>query len=328
MPGNGKQFHQYTKRKQEGDRAMADSMNQWFHQVSITETGTLSEKQEADVRLLAETCCRRGHFRLSYPADDGTEEAARHWLAYGDDGMLLAALGLLCYEDSLAECTAFTHPDFRNRGLFSRLFGKALDFCGECDILFPVSGGCPDTSATLRALGAELESEEFQMELLLEEDAFPFAGISGGSDGLALIKSAPGQCGGEPGLAVWQLFNSAAGSRNAGGVPLSDGCGSSRDSCIPTSCGSSQDFRTPTLCGSCQTSRVSDSCACLHHVEVLPDFRRQGYGRRLLGLLFPALYQEGIRRVILQVSGSNGAAIALYKKTGFRITETLSFYLY
>ena len=36
----------------------------------------------------------------------------------------------------------------------------------------------------------------------------------------------------------------------------------------------------------------------------------------------------GIRTLTLQVSGQNLGALALYKKTGFRIRDTLSYYLY
>jgi ribosomal protein S18 acetylase RimI-like enzyme len=48
----------------------------------------------------------------------------------------------------------------------------------------------------------------------------------------------------------------------------------------------------------------------------------------MLEKLFALLAAAGIKKVILQVSGDNAAALALYKKTGFRITETLSYYLY
>ena len=45
-------------------------------------------------------------------------------------------------------------------------------------------------------------------------------------------------------------------------------------------------------------------------------------------ILVSSLEREGIRRICLQVSGSNEPALHLYRKTGFRITETLSYYLY
>ncbi|MGN0159705.1 MAG: GNAT family N-acetyltransferase [Brotaphodocola sp.] len=80
--------------------------------------------------------------------------------------------------------------------------------------------------------------------------------------------------------------------------------------------------------GSCQTSVLSDTAVCLHHVEILPQFRGCGYGTILIQQLILALKEQGFSKIILQVSGDNSAALALYKKQGFRITETLSFYLY
>ena len=53
-----------------------------------------------------------------------------------------------------------------------------------------------------------------------------------------------------------------------------------------------------------------------------------GTRRRLFNeSLFPS-GRTRLTAVSLQVSGENEPALALYKKTGFRITETLSFYLY
>lgn len=73
---------------------------------------------------------------------------------------------------------------------------------------------------------------------------------------------------------------------------------------------------------------TTDSCACLHHLEILPDFRRLGYGSDFLTLLTTHLSETPVRKLLLQVSAANTAAVSLYQKTGFRITETLSYYLY
>ena len=49
----------------------------------------------------------------------------------------------------------------------------------------------------------------------------------------------------------------------------------------------------------------------------------------LLGMLaLLAADRSAPRQVSLQVSGLNGAARSLYKKTGFRDAEALSYYLY
>ena len=291
-------------------------MQNGYDNSSIVKTQNLTEKQRQDIRLLVELCCRHDNIRLSYPVDEESGEdineengsgimhfpGPRHWLCYGEDGVLKSALALVYYQDSLVECSAFTHPDFRRQGLFSRLLGCAVDTTetvdcgGDCDILFTVSGHCPDTAAVLQALDAELASEEYQMELELAEGMY----------GDMILAAAP-----------------SCLLRNACPDPDLDG---SADTVWELS--RIADDGSSALLGSCRTFMVSDACVCLHHVEIRPQYRGQGFGYALICRLMPLLFKEGVRRVILQVSGSNKAALALYKKTGFRITETLSLYLY
>ena len=68
----------------------------------------------------------------------------------------------------------------------------------------------------------------------------------------------------------------------------------------------------------------------LYAFQIREDLRGQGYGRDfLLGMLaLLAADRSAPRQVSLQVSGLNGAARSLYKKTGFRDAEALSYYLY
>lgn len=70
------------------------------------------------------------------------------------------------------------------------------------------------------------------------------------------------------------------------------------------------------------------SSAYLCELLVPETLRGQGCGTRLMRELFRVLAKRQVPSVSLQVSGDNEAALALYKKTGFRITETLSYYLF
>lgn len=79
---------------------------------------------------------------------------------------------------------------------------------------------------------------------------------------------------------------------------------------------------------SCLLTLTSGSACCLHRVLVPEPLRGQGYGSLLLSTLLGELSRKGIKKAVLQVSGDNAPALALYRKTGFRITETLSYYLY
>jgi len=85
---------------------------------------------------------------------------------------------------------------------------------------------------------------------------------------------------------------------------------------------------SPDALGSCQVFPLSPESVCLHHVEICPALRGRGLGTAMVRLLLERLSGEGISHVVLHVSGDNAPAVALYKKTGFCITKTLSYYLY
>jgi ribosomal protein S18 acetylase RimI-like enzyme len=54
-------------------------------------------------------------------------------------------------------------------------------------------------------------------------------------------------------------------------------------------------------------------------IALLPEFRRQGIGERLMRQTLDAARDFGLRRVELTVRESNAVAIRLYKKFGFAI---------
>jgi ribosomal protein S18 acetylase RimI-like enzyme len=54
-------------------------------------------------------------------------------------------------------------------------------------------------------------------------------------------------------------------------------------------------------------------------MSILPEFRGQGWGRRLLNRLLDAARAAGIRKIVLEVFPENGRAIALYASSGFEV---------
>ncbi|MCI8660616.1 MAG: GNAT family N-acetyltransferase [Lachnospiraceae bacterium] len=260
--------------------------------VSVCHCFSLSDTLQKSVLRLTEYCCAHDSISLSYPLlpEDG---ASDHYLISDDQGFVLCALALVPLDSSFVECQAFTHPLHRRKGYFSRLLSLALQTMEECDLLFPVSESCLDTMAVLRTIGGELAYKEHMMEQILPKALPP----KEDSDTIHSFLVPPDNIFIPD--ALWTFFSS----------------------------GTNKDLKN-TPAGSCYTSLASPTCLCLHHVEIDPCLRGQGLGTRMILLLLSHLNQAGIRRVILQVSGDNPAAISLYKKTGFHITETLSYYLY
>lgn len=66
--------------------------------------------------------------------------------------------------------------------------------------------------------------------------------------------------------------------------------------------------------------------------EIIEECRKQGLGSACLFLILDKLFSltapGQIRKVFLQVSGQNLPAMNLYKKAGFHITESISYYIY
>jgi ribosomal protein S18 acetylase RimI-like enzyme len=62
----------------------------------------------------------------------------------------------------------------------------------------------------------------------------------------------------------------------------------------------------------------------LTYIGVAPDQRGRGLGKDLLNVFIESSRVAGYRSVVLSVEKENESAIALYKKTGFKITKTFS----
>ncbi|MFQ5459635.1 MAG: GNAT family N-acetyltransferase [Anaerolineae bacterium] len=73
-----------------------------------------------------------------------------------------------------------------------------------------------------------------------------------------------------------------------------------------------------TVVGNVSLMRVSDRAWVIANVATDPVYRRRGIGRRLMEAAVNRSLMSGARRVGLQVRTDNEAALALYRKMGFR----------
>ncbi len=277
--------------------------------VKLIKTAALTAAHKRDLGRLEDACKNGADAPVRFPLED----ADLTFLLYETNppARLAAALFLIMPQipdsNDAAECIAYTHPALRRRGYFSRLFEAAETEIAETDLLFPVFRGGRETLKALEALGAEFSHAEYRMDLSL-----PGRGpLSGG------------------GLFAVSRPQAAAGLQ-ASPPPQS------RDRDAPLICAVTQEatdvFSYSFSLGNgedaaCHTIRYGTS-ACLYGLSVRPALRRRGIGSRALSHVLAFLAREGVRLVFLHVSGNNLPAVSLYKKAGFRIAETLSYYLY
>ena len=205
-----------------------------------------------------------------------------------------------CLHDSIR----LSYPaEPRRKGCFDALLSRALEDFEEYDILFPVSGACPDTLNTLEALGAQLDTTEYQMEWTSQT-----------TDSTQNQMQLP--------------YSQEKANQSDTFLNSSPSPDDSETLCWSFHTGISESPSSDCPVGTFLTTWTGNDCVCLHQVEILPAFRSQGLGTAMIQLFLDMAAQKNISRVILQVSADNHAALALYKKTGFRITEALSFYFY
>lgn len=135
----------------------------------LTQTHTLTGRQEAGIRALEEACRRAEPFghRLFLSNSLNTHPDMDCFFCAWEGETLAGVLTLFTPDPGRAEAAALVLPAFRRRGIFSALLAAALaelDRFGGGDILFCHEPVCKSGSAVLQTLPAELDHSEFMLE--------------------------------------------------------------------------------------------------------------------------------------------------------------------
>ena len=240
--------------------------------MKLTASAALSQEQKRQAKELASLCRSHDGSSLSFPLEDG-----EFFVLICEENVLACALGFCRMEPHLLEVSAFTRPEFRRQGLFSRALACGESYFPDDDFSFVSDGKCPAAAFVLRKLNARLWYREHMMRL----------DFAGWQPPVCLLPPAFSMEETEDGFTAW------IGGKEA---------------------------------GVCFVSPMS-GVAYFYGFKIYTPFRGKGYGKAFFLQVLKRLKEES-PAVLLQVSGDNAVALRLYEKTGFRITETLSYYLY
>lgn len=217
------------------------------------------------------------------------EDGLSYFLGY-DDKELVSMVFLFFPEEILCECGAFTLPAKRRKGYFSALLEKALT-----------------------------EVEAYEKERGLDVD-FCFL-----SDGNSPSADAALQA-----LEAEYWYSEYSMSLCLFPDPTSDPDETASAPSPLLISEAEEHLYTASLdntpIGVCMVIPNGTS-VYFYGFEIKESFRGRGYGHQFLTAMIRHLSNQ-YSEITLQVSSQNIPALSLYKKTGFRITETLSYYLY
>lgn len=275
----------------------------------------MSERQLQEVMELARICntADRIELKLNKSMLEKRPEGAANDFLWYEEGKLAGFLALYHFVPKEAEVGGMVHPDFRRRGIFSTLTDAAVESAEEQGIpalLFV----CPHESRPaqnfLKARQAAYSYSEFGMKLLEEQADEPLP------PGLELRLGTSS----ERELMI-RLDSLGFDSPEEDSVSLVDMILRNQGEDLPYIAYSDRNEAVGRI-----NIHIRDGNAHFFGFSVLPEHRRQGYGRKILLSAIRLAARQGLRSMTLEVACENGKALTLYHRCGFRETYVNDYY--
>jgi len=228
---------------------------------------------------------------------------------YYEHGSLIGYLALFCFNNVEAEISGMVHPEFRRRGIFTRLSQEAEAECqrrGVSQMLFIVEHASQAGQQFVQKIGAELHHSEYKMDLatpvLISAESSELS-IRAARDEDGPILNKLTQEGFEVPYEVnWYGEGKADPSRP---VYVAE--------------------RGQTIVGKIDIN-LQDTSAMIYGFVVAREYRGKGYGRYILSRVVQHLWNSGYRAIALEVIPENSRALNLYRSCDFRETAHYDYY--
>ena len=224
--------------------------------------------------------------------------------------MLIGYIGICQFGAEVMEVNGMVHPDYRRRGVFSRLYGLVEDEwlkrSSENMLLLSDHHSCSG-QAFIKSTGAHYDKSEYEMFLMNEpEEKTDSRQIS--------LRKAMNKDAKEIARQNNIYFQTASNTeltlpeeeaKHGVDIYLAE----LEQSCI----------------GKVHLNR-EDSTGAIFGLGVLPEYRGRGYGREILLRSIEKLNEIKVDDIKLQVEVKNRNALSLYQTCGFEETSTMDYF--
>ncbi len=279
----------------------------------------LSEKEYREIDQLEEICRSHDKTNLKLELDyklnmNRTSEIGlkkmNEFLYYVEDS-LVAYLGISSFGGSnIGEINGLTHPDFRRKGLFKKLFDLAILECQKRNfkkLLLLSDGNSNSGIKFIDFVHGEYDSSEYRMKV--------FNRTTLENNNSIVLRKAEKSDGREIGRQDAIYFNF---SEEYEYVPEEE-----------------DEFnRTIYLVELDEKviGKIAINCseqpAFISGFGILPDFRGKGYGKAALINALHFINEQNIYEIELDVECKNSNALNLYKACGFKEMSVMNYYKY
>ncbi len=283
-----------------------------MNQTGLVRKRTLDEADKAQIKALEEICNRAENIALKFNWSMMHTRSGGYDsdFCFYEDGELVGYAPLDGFGGPF-EVTVAVLPAYRKRGIFQALFAAARLEAQErqaTKLLLVSYPGSADGTAVVRHLGLTYKSSEYSMEAT--PDTIP-----------PLLES--------------RLLLVPVNATNVATLShlLAVSFGAS-DWCVPEALLREQEKEDHryflaqwdnTIIG--QIGVISpDHTVYIRGVGIAPEWRRRGFGRRLLTATVRQMLAEGRTHFALDVAVDNPQALSLYQSVGFQTTTTYDYY--
>lgn len=283
----------------------------------------LTKKDSEEIKNLMELCYSKDQINLKLELDykqtvkkhSGPELKGINEFMYYVDGNLVSYLGICNFGGNVLELNGMTHPEYRKKGLFQRLFQLAVMEAkngGHKSLLLLSDEKSEAGNRFIKETGASYKTSEFRMKLFEkpETDSLQFTlnpditlktadksdlkeiarqnalhfNTTEESEALLLDEAML-----QEGMYMVQLNGETIGKINV---------------------------------------EYDENSAFIYGFGILPEYRRKGYGKAAFQALLYIIKGKGPLDILLDVESKNRNALNLYKTFGFEEMSVMNYYEY
>jgi ribosomal protein S18 acetylase RimI-like enzyme len=286
---------------------------------AITIKKYISEKEYKEISKLEKICFLQDKTNLKLELDYrmnvrrnpeiGLKEINE--LLYYVQDTLVAYIGISSFGGSnVGEVNGMTHPNFRRKGLFKRLFELAMEECKKRKfnkVLLLSDGNSRSGIEFINSVSGEYDFSEYRMKVINKTTIGSISPVrlrkAEKPDGKQIARQ----------NAIffdhseeyeWSSEEDDDLSKNTYMVELNE-----------------------AVIGKIAIS-YDDNSAFISGFGILPDFRGKGYGKASLKEALRLIDEKGIHNIELDVESKNSNALNLYKACGFKEQSVMSYYKY
>jgi len=289
-------------------------------------------KLELDYKLNIGKNQEKGSNKINCQANSLVVKVNEFLYYIGDT--LVAYLGISSFGANIGEINGMTHPDWRRKGLFKKLFEHALKECQNRNFskLLLLSDGNESSGIDfIKAVGGVYDFSEYRMKQLNNaslEKVNPISlRIADKSDWKEIARQ----------NAIYFndtdiTYDEPNEADTTSEADVTNEADATNEADVTNEEDAPNEFTYLAKLNGEIIGKIkiefSDSSAFICGFGILPDYRGKGYGKATLKEALRLIYEKGINQVELDVECKNNNALNLYKSCGFEEMSVMNYYQY